>query len=55
MGEDDGLIEQVAEFIQGGELAARAEARIDRQDATADQRRLHQQAANVVREHFDGV
>src|SRR5262245_17332101 len=50
---NDGLIEQGAEFVERGKLAPRAETRVDGQHAASNQRRLHQQAADVVRKYFD--
>ena len=52
---DDGVLEQVARLVEGGDLAAGAEAGVDGQYAPAAQRRLQQQAAEVAGEDGDRV
>ena len=51
----DAMVEQVAEFIEHGQLAAALEARIDGQHPAAAHRRLQQQIAQIPGEHLDGM
>ena len=53
MGVDDALIQKIAAGIEHRELAARPEARIDRQHGLLRDRRLEQQAAQVLGENVD--
>ncbi len=52
---DDAVFEEVAVSVEHGDLAAGAEAGVDRQDGLAGDRRLEQQAAEVPGEDIDGV
>src|SRR5207253_2278688 len=54
-GVNHAVTEQVAMLIEGGDFAAGAETRVDRQDAPAAERRLQEQAAQVAGKDTDGV
>ena len=49
------MLEQVAVAVEHGDLAAGAEAGVDRQDDLLGDRRLEQEAAEVPGEDVDGV
>src|SRR5439155_1248299 len=53
--EDDAMFQEVAELVQGGELAAVAEAGVDGQHPAVAQRAAQQQAPQVMGEHPSGV
>ena len=55
MGIDDRLVEEVAATVEHSDLATRAESGIDGQDDLLGNRRLEQQAAQVLGEDVDGV
>src|SRR5262249_6030684 len=55
MREDDAMFQEVAELVQGGELATVAKAGVDGQHAAVAQRAAQQQAPQVMSEHPSGV
>ena len=53
--EDHAVIEQIAELVEGRQLAAALESGIDRQDAMVMDGRLQQQIAQILGEHTHRV
>ena len=53
VGEDDGVVQQLAVLVEDGDLAAVAEARVDRHGAFLPDGRAQKQLAEVLSEHFD--